>query len=49
MVNQAVAEANSAFNEASRNHKAWNLARNEEDFKEALLQYLRCIAIRESK
>lgn len=47
MVNSVVADGNRAFNEANANHKAWQAAGNEEDFKEALLQYLRCIALRE--
>ena len=32
--------------EATRNHRAWQLAGNEEDFQEALLWYLRAIAIK---
>lgn len=32
--------------EATRNHRAWQLARNELDFQEALLWYLRAIAIK---
>lgn len=47
MFNSIVSEGNQAFYEAERNHKAWKSAENEEDFKEALLQYLRCIALRE--
>jgi hypothetical protein len=38
-----------AISEADRNHTAWKSAGNEEDFKEALLQYLRALALKPNR